>query len=575
MSNPEQNNNQELPPIIPSWAILAVAGIALVVFLGALLFQGQIVLTIGSGAVAAIMIFVWMMLFPSEVLDLVRGRTFLYGASGALVVVLLFVAAGLVYNLVKSRNLSYDFSNRDVYSLDEEVREVLGQMATDPTVPSVYILGFYSVAQASERDRVEVLFNDMVSASGGKILGYQIIDPNIEPVRTQLYLNPDNAATPPTTPAIVVAGVNPETGQASEENFETAFTGQTRIDAQFNIINSMLKLGVSGDFRAYFLSTDGGIDVEASGNFGGNGFIGDLEDEADWDIEQISPLEIVGASPAVTLNDPTANAEIIVMAGGTEPLTDEALTALQNYTANGGDLVILADINTQGGVPTALSENMSNFLWENYGVRFRSDLVLDPEQTLSRDDIIFANSYGTHPITTAFTADDLLVFEAAHSIEISSTPPSTVLITPLVNTSATAYAKANFDFSSDISSNDLQQVDGDLTGAIPLAVAVENTTTGSRLVLVSSDALLLNSYRGYREISSPEFVLAAVSWASEARDFASTIRNIVPEPPTQDTPVYVRPDHSWMGLVAILGLPGLLLAIGILVWFVQRPKAIN
>jgi len=573
MTNPEQNTNQELPPIIPSWALLSVAGIAAIVLLFVLFLGGDTVIAIAAGAIAIVALLAWAIMFPQELLDLIRGRSFAYGASGVLVVALVLFAGGLIYAVIESRNLSYDFSERDIYSLDSEVRNVLSQMSTDPTVPSVYILGFYSTSQAGERDRIEVLFNDMVATSGGKILGYQFIDPNIEPVRTQQYLNPDNLPTPPATPQIIVAAVDPLTGGPSTENFEPAQTGQF---AQFNILNSMLKLGASGDFRAYFLSTEGGVDVTSSGNFSGDGFVDDLEDEADWNIEQISPLEIVGANPSILLNDPAANAEIVVLAGGTAPLTDEAMTALSTYATNGGDIVILADINTEGAATTALAENMSTFLWENYGVRFRSDLVLDPDQTLSRDDIIYTNTYGTHEITTGFTTEDILVYEAAHSIEISSTPPSTVVITTLASTSAAAYSKANFDFTRDLTSNDLQLAETDLRGPLTLAVAVENTSTGSRIVLIGSDALLLNAYRGYREIVSPEFVLAAVSWASEARDFASVIRSIVPEPPAPDAPVFITPDQGqWMSLVALCILPFGLLGLGVLVWWLQRPKAAN
>jgi hypothetical protein len=571
MTTPEQNTNQELPPLIPSWSLLAVAAASFVVFAFAMFLGWDIVVVIAAAAVAVIMLFVWAVMFPQELLDLIKGRSFIFGASGIIVVVLLLFAAGLIYAVVKSRNASYDFSQRDIYSLDSEVRAVLGQMAADPTVPSVYILGFYNVAQAGERDRIEVLFNDMVSTSGGKIIGYQFIDPNLEPVRTQQYLNPENLPTPPQTPQLVVAGIDPVTGGPSIDNFELAAIGQ---NAQFNILNAILKLGTTGDFRAYFLAIEGGVDMEAAGDFGGDGFASDLEDK-DWTVEQISPLEIAGTSPSVTLNDPTANAEILVIAGGTEPLNDETLTAVQNYTANGGDLVVLGDINTQAAVTSAQAENFSNFLWETYGVRLNSDLVLDPSQTISRFEI-YSQSYGSHPITTGFTDADWLVYEGAHSIQISPTPPTGVTITILANTSGEAYSKANFDFTRDVTSAELAFAEGDVRGVTPLAVAVENANTGSRLVLIGSEALLLNQYRQFREVQSPEFVRESVIWASEAQNFASEIANIIPEPPAPDAPVFITPEQGqWMSLVALCLLPFGLLGLGVFVWWLQRPKAAN
>jgi hypothetical protein len=570
MTTPEQNTNQELPPLIPSWALLAVAA-ASFVLLGIAAFLGwDVVVLIAAGAVGVIMLFVWAVMFPQELLDLIKGRSFVFGASGIIVVALLLFAAGLVYAVVKSRNISYDFSQRDIYSLDSEVRNVLTQMSTDPTVPSVYLLGFYSVAQAGDRDRMEVLFTDMMTTSNGKIVGYEFIDPNLEPLRTQNYLNPENLPTPPQTPQIVVAGLSPE-GGASMDNFELAQVGQ---NAQFNVINAMLKLGTTGDFRAYFLALEGGIDMEAAGDFGGDGFVSDLEDK-DWNVEQISPLEISGTNPSVMLNDPAANAEILVLAGGTEPLNAETLAAIQAFVAAGGDLVVLGDINTQGASTTAQAENFSNFLWETYGVRLKSDLVLDPDQTISTYQI-YSSAYGTHEITTDFVAEDWLVYEGAHSIEISATPPTGVTITPLATTSGQAYTKANFDFTRDVTSDQLAFAEGDVRGVTPLAVAAENANTGSRLVLVGSEALLLNNYRQFREVKSPEFVLAAINWASQAQNFASQIANIVPEPPESDPPVFVTPEQGqWMSLVGLCLLPLGLLGLGVFVWWIQRPKAAN
>jgi hypothetical protein len=568
MATPEQNTNQELPPLIPSWALLAVAGASFVVLALAAFLGWDVVVLIASGAVGVIMLFVWAVMFPQELLDLIKGRSFIFGASGIIVVALLLFAAGLVYAVVKSRNISYDFSERDIYSLDSEVRNVLTQMSTDPTVPSVYLVGFYSVAQAGDRDRMEVLFSDMIAASNGKIVGYEFVDPNLEPVRTQQYLNPENLPTPPQTPQIVVAGLSPE-GGPSLDNFELAQVGQ---NAQFNVLNAILKLGTTGDFRAYFLAIEGGIDMEASGDFGGDGFVSDLEDK-DWTVEQISPLEISGAEPSVTLDDPAANAEILILAGGTEALNEETLTAIRAFTATGGDLIVLGDINTQGASTTAQAENFSNFLWESYGVRLKSDLVLDPAQTISRYEI-YSNAYGAHEITGAFAAEDWLVYEGAHSIEISTTPPTGVTITPLANSSGEAYTKANFDFTRDVTTDQLAFAEGDIRGVTPLAVAAENANTGSRLVLIGSEALLLNDYRQFREVKSPEFVLAAINWASDAQNFASDLAEIVPEPPVEDAPVFITPEQSqWMSLVALCLLPVGLLGLGVFVWWIQRPRA--
>lgn len=579
MTTPENNTPEEhdieevpviadeLPPIIPHWVYLLVSVIGFAVSLGSLFTASEANFAVWAGlAVGVLVLIVWAYMFPEELLGIIKGRTLTFGAVGLGTTVVLIIASILVYNVIESQGWSRDFSERDVYSLDTQVRDVLDAMGDDPSIPTVQILGFYNATSGGQRDRISVLLQDMVNNSGGKIAGYEFIDPAIEPLFTEGYLG-ENASVP----AIVIAQIDPQTGSASTTEFEIAARDpQGGLAAgQFQIINAILSLSVDGDFRAYFLNVEGALDITDSSDEGASGIVDDIDGE--WTVEGLDPLLLSSPNPPVTLNDPVASAEIMVIAGGTEPLSAEALQVIQTYLENGGDLIVLGDINTDGGIATALDTAFSTMLWDNFGVRFRNDLVIDPAIPVRQLGRVYqVNNYGAQSIVSGLNPErNLLVVSSPHSIEISDTPPATVSI--LVSTSAEGYAKSDIDFTRDLSEAELAFVDGDLTGEIPLGVTAENTTTGARLVLFGSTDLMQNEWRAYSNIEAPEISESAIFWASEAQNFSDVVRQLTPDPNQADDPVILTEAQlRWMGIVAWGVLPFSMLLLGLLVWGVRR-----
>lgn len=569
MTTPEQHTHEDMQdaPIIPSWVFLAVAALGLLVVVGVLFLESTFTVIGWAGlAITIVALVVWALMFPEEVLRLIKGRSLTYGGLGILVSIFLIVVASLIYSVIKSRNWLYDFGERDIYSLDTQVRDVLEAMSDDPSIPTVELLGFFPFSQAGERDRVEVLLQDMVNTSEGKVAGYTFVDPNLEPLRTETYLGENGSQR---LPAIVVTKIDPATGEPSTTDFEVA-----NLPRQLQIINAILSLSVEGDFRAYVLDLEGGLDITDTSDEGADGLVSDLDE---WTVESVNPLRLASPNPPVTLNDPTANAEIMILPGGTQVLSAAEIAMLNDYVAGGGDLFILGDINTEDSFTTAQADDFSNFLWDNFGIRLRNDLVIDPKEPLTENGRrYFVNNYGTHPATSGLdaSAGDVIVVESPHSVEISETPPANVTVTVLLSTSDEGYAKADVDFTRDLSLDELAFVDGsDLSGEIPLAVAAENTVTGARVVLFGSADLLLNEWRPYGNIESPEFAEGIILWASEAQNFSEIVRELVPEPNQQDAPMSILDSQvRWISFISLFVLPFGMLIIGFLVWWSQRPQ---
>lgn len=560
---------QALPPVIPPMIFLLVALAGLIVTLGVAFTASEFnIIGWASLAVTVLSLILWAFMFPEEVVNLIKGRTLTYGVFGIVVTIVVMIAGILVYNVVQEQGLSQDYSERDVFSLDAEVQDVLVAMGDDPSIPTVQILGFYSATSGGQRDRISVLLQDMVNNSGGKIAGYEFVDPALEPLRTENYLGET-----PRLPSIVIASIDPATGEASLSDFEIAAPEATGIVAagQFQIINAILSLSVEGDFRAYFLNVDGSLDTQVPSDDGANGIVGDIEDE--WTVETLDPLLL--SNPPVTLNDPTASAEVMIIAGGTQALSDAEIAVITSYIQDGGDLIVLGDINTDGGVSTAVADNFSTMLWDNFGVRLRDDLVIDPAIPVRQLGRVYqVNNYGTHPIVDGLNpANNNLVMSSPRSVEIADNPPTTVSI--LVSTSGQGYAKTGLDLSVDLTEADLAMAEGDLEGEIPLAVAAENTETGARLVLFGSTDLMENQWRVYSNIEAPEVAESAIYWASDAQNFSDVVRQLVPEPPALDEPIFLQQNQlGWMGFVVTGVIPFGMLLLGLLVWWVRRPSAV-
>jgi hypothetical protein len=93
----------------------------------------------------------------------------------------------------------------------------------------------------------------------------------------------------------------------------------------------------AGSFKAYFLDVPDGVSTEM-------GFLKEaLSSRYRWSVAGISLNAF--ARGDVDFHNPTTNGEVVVIAGGSTPLSDAELAALQDYVDNGGDLVIFAGTN--------------------------------------------------------------------------------------------------------------------------------------------------------------------------------------------------------------------------------------
>ena len=556
-----ENLHETQEPFIPPQYLLALAGIA---FLGALIVaftQAEFgVVGFGALALGLLALVGWALMAPGQVRAMLTGRAARFGGLSVFVTLVVIIAMILVYAFVRNQKFQLDLTQRDDFSLNTSSEEVISALATDPTVPNIQLIAFYSTQEGMRRDQDTVLFDDYAATSGGKI-DYEFIDPNRSPQVAQQYGITQNGQ---------IAVVPLENGQPVVDSAELV-----NFATQDDLTNAILKASAQGDFRAHILSVEDGIGLEPSDAGSMAQLASILTDQFNWTVDEVSTLDLMQPNSGVTLNDPNADGELLAIVGGSKPLAEQELEAVTNYLDNGGQVVIFAG-NSFNDDLTSLStgDALTEYLRTNFGLSFRNDIVIDLAQNFNNNPLYpYTGNLDPADVITSNAMQDqaALVFELPHSIELADAPPANVVVTPIIQSSGSAYAKS--DLQAVIDQN-IDQTDADLQGPVVLGATAENTQTGARVVLFSSTSLVQDFYTQLQQVGVANVPVAFNSfvWATNYGDFyqRTTIQS---DPRPQDTPIFADAQTlRTINFVTIVLLPFGVLALGILVWWNSRER---
>jgi ABC-2 type transport system permease protein len=301
----------------------------------------------------------------------------------------------------------------------------------------------------------------------------------------------------------------------------------------------------------------------------------------DWNVTDVSPLTLNSPEAEFTLNDPNVDGDVVVIPGGTAPLSDEALQILTDYLDNGGSVVIFAETNlTETGVSLATAENLNSYLLENFGIGVNSDLIIDQTQAFQTPLYPAATSLDSASYITNQDIDRtqaVIIFTQTHSIQLTNVPPANVTISRLVQSSADAYAKT--DVTPLLQATDqataqqlIARSDNDPVGPFVLAASAENAQTGARVVLFGSTSVGLDNFAD-PNITNFDVAANSLRWATRFNEFAPQISTVQDQRP-QDTPIFAEANElRSISFITFIVLPFGVLAIGILVWWSNRERA--
>ncbi|MCY4525796.1 MAG: hypothetical protein OXB89_04230, partial [Anaerolineaceae bacterium] len=458
-------------PFLPPRSLLLLALAAGLAALLAFAVNADAVVAWGALGIAVLALLGWAFTAPQQVRAVLTGRTLRFGGTSLLVTLVVLAALVAIYTFVRQANLSVTLSESNEYALSSEGRAAIAAIGADPSLPQVHVTTFISATAAGIRDRLELLMAEYVSTSQGKVIS-EFVDLDRNPLRAEQM----GAGNPNQQ---FVTRLDAE-GQPDLEEGELL-----RFFSQDGLTNAILRNAVAGDFRTWFIEVEDGPAMNASGPEGLSTLSLGLEQQLDWTNREVPLLDFTRPASALRLNDPAIDGEIMIIAGGSRPLSEPELAVLTDYLAGGGKLILLAAPGLEtGSAPLAADAALGDWLYQHFGLRFRNDMVLDRSQAFQNPLYPVSTELdASHRITQPYSRGFALVFEAPHSIEIAAAPPTSVTVTTLASSSADSYNMR--DFSAVLEGN-IEPEETSLTGPLVLAAAAENSETGARLVLFGS-----------------------------------------------------------------------------------------
>lgn len=415
----------------------------------------------------------------------VRSQVALMGGSYSLVisavVLALLIVANLFVSALPTTLTKYDISSTKLYSITSNTKVVVNALQDDVTI--------YWIVQAGEEDDViENLLGKYESLSDH--ISVVKRNPDVYPTFAEQYTDEDV----PNNSLVVECGdryryISYNDIYLTETNvysysYATSFDGEGAITSAIDYVTTE-------DLpQLYVLEGHGEADLPST-------FSDQLEKE-NYEINTLSLL---------TVDEIPEEADCILIYAPSTDLSEEEVTMLEDYVANGGKLMVSAG-PTENGTLTNLYG-----LLETYGVTTADGIVVDED----REHYAFGMPYVLMPDLASSDITDSLMEEnyyvlmpISQGLTVGSSNGATV--TALMTTSDSAFSKvAGYSLTT------YEKEEGDVDGPFAVAVTIEDTS-GGQIVWFSSSNFLDDMYNAYSSGANVDLAMNSLSWLVGERE---------------------------------------------------------
>ena len=406
----------------------------------------------------------------------------------SLVVLAILVAVNVLAEKLPSSWTQFDISAAQLYSLTADTKAVVTNLDQDVTI--------YWISQAGQEDTVIEKLLDRYEELSDHITVLKR-DPDVYPTFAQQYT--DETVT--NNSLVVESGErNRYIGYDDIYQYDTGsyystgsvsqvFDGEGQITSAINYV-------VRTDLpQVYLLSGHG--EAELSQSFTDALTRANYETVADFSLLNVDAVP--EDCDALLINAPTSD------------ISEEELAMLQSYVQGGGRLLVFSGPQQDTDLPNL------NALLADYGVTVTDGVVVDP----NRDYYAFTAPYVLMPeIQQSDITQPLLdgsyniIVPIAQGLTVGDTTAGAV--TPLLQTSADSFSKA-----AGYAMSTYEKEDGDVDGPFTLAVSIEDSAAGGRVLWVASDYLLDEQYNAFSAGANLDFVMNGLSWMIGETDAVS------------------------------------------------------
>lgn len=551
--------------------IIRAAGIvgtlAIVVALGFFINDGELSANVFIPFVLGITgLGIWIGLAPEEIGGWISGRQAAAGTASIIVTVIFIAAVIFAYAQADRQNITVDFTAGERFSLNAPSLETINRVVSIE-VPLRFV-GFYPRQTLRDREAADIILRQY-DQEGGEFIEVEYVDPDEEPLLAQTYgYDVVNNANGAVFVSFVLPNGEPDLG---------SITWVTSIDER-TISTTISNLITVSDVKIYFTTGHTEYDIDSNSVTGLVVAQEYLRRALGIQSEKLNLLT-EGTIP----EDATALAVI----GPNSPFDQSEVDLIAEFVANGGGLLVLANppfVDTEfGGTgDTFLIDSPFNtFLWEEFGVRFAETLMVDQGSSFANEFNPVPAFYGNQEIVNDLSADTTLVLSLARSLEVVPEPQNDqqarYLREPLMFSSEDSYGESELQL---VRSGTLTEFDTetDIQGPLPMGVAVrtlgeleeENTP---RVVLIGDADWATNDFIS-RTGGNSLLWDGVMRWVTQDPTFEElgeegggviVRRDLLPITATDQ-------ERQRIAALTNIGLPGLILAIGLLVWFIRRRR---
>lgn len=460
-----------------------------------------------------------------------------YGANALILTLSVMGVVVLVNYLVQRHDIKWDLTESHSFTLSDQSRKILAGLDKP-----VKITGFYRSSNSTRQQTLNRL-ETYRDAGKGK-LSFELLDPEVQPAVSMRY--------GVTSDAMMIV----ESGTARK---------QIIANSEDQITSAILAVTRTSKPKVYFLAGHNELDPDSFDQRTGLSNIKKRLESENFEVAKL-PLASTGKVPA--------DAAALIVAGPDSPLTAAEQAALREYIEQrqGRLLLLLPPRSSNGG---ARGSSGLESLLQSYGLQVDDNTVIDPDRNIEGDFTVPAfNEFTTHPITESLQKRAVFL-PLARSLSLVS-PPARVQATSLFQSTAGSWAETNLDANAMIR-RDPDDRKGPMNMAVALAISPEGAPVASpsasptpgaarqaRILVIGNAMFASNWFSGI--LANGDLMLNGVAWLTESED----LLGIRPRDEADRSLALTGSQTQIVTLLSLYVMPGLMLLLGIFVWWRRR-----
>lgn len=448
-----------------------------------------------------------------------------YSVAVSLLAVAIAVAANLFVGELPASMTRIDLTSDSVYTLSEQTRSVLQDLDTEVAINVIAEAG-------SENSIISELLARYEEESGN--IRIKTVDPVVSPNFVSQYTKSFVA----NNSLIVVSDKRHQIVDYRDMGTSSSFEGE-------GMLTGAVAFVVSDDLPVVYALTGHG-EKEIAGN---------LASAVARENIDVRPLNLIMEKSV------PADAACLIIFAPSEDISKEEGESILSYLDGGGRLMLVTDYSDS---PRPNLE----WLMAEYGVRGVKGIVVEGSaaHTLMGYNQYLLPDFAYHAITEPLREGSYYVLApVAQGIEETGSVRSSVKISPLLQTSDSAYSKVK-----GYGASTLEREEEDISGPFDIAVAINERFSDkeTKIVWITTSMLLDDTINSAVSGSNFDLFLNSMGWMCETKN-TMTIRakKLASEYLT------IPSSHSrWWSVVLLGVLPLGFVLVGGIVWYRRRRR---